>query len=58
MCINIPNRPLPLVIVCYLLSSGAFAADVLTYHNDNARTGLNPAETTLTPQNVNPNGFG
>ena len=52
------NRQLPLVIVCYLLSSRGFAADVLTYHNDNARTGLNPAETILTPQNVNANGFG
>jgi|SRR6516162_4376339 len=52
------NRQLPLVIACYLLSSRGFTADVLTYYNDNARTGLNPSETILTPQNVNANGFG
>lgn len=34
------------------------SADVLTYHNDNARTGLNSSETTLTPQNVNATDFG
>lgn len=33
-------------------------ADVLTAHNDNARTGLNPNETILTPTNVNIYGFG
>jgi len=32
--------------------------NVLTYHNDNARTGVNPNETTLTPTNVNIYGFG
>ena len=31
---------------------------VTTYHNDNARTGLNPHETILTPANVNLNDFG
>jgi hypothetical protein len=34
------------------------AADVLTYHNDNAHTGANLAETTLTPANVNVADFG
>jgi outer membrane protein assembly factor BamB len=32
--------------------------NVLTYHFDNMRTGLNRQETTLTPANVNSAGFG
>src|SRR6266850_5041883 len=32
--------------------------NVLTAHNDNARTGLNPNETLLTPLTVSSNGFG
>ena len=40
-----------------LLSASA-AADVLTYHNSNARTGADPFETALTPANVNPTTFG
>lgn len=31
---------------------------VLTYHNNNFRTGLNPKETILNPANVNPKQFG
>jgi len=36
----------------------ATAADVLTYHNDNARTGQDLAETILSPANVNARDFG
>lgn len=42
----------------FLIASLAKGApDVLTYHNDNARTGLNSAEVVLTPQSVK-NNFG
>ena len=34
------------------------SASVLTYHNDNARTGQYPAETILTPSKVNSASFG
>ena len=34
------------------------AVDVLTYHDDNARSGLNANETALTPADVNANTFG
>jgi hypothetical protein len=37
-------------------SSGS--TDIVTYHNDNARTGQNLSETTLTPANVNATSFG
>jgi hypothetical protein len=47
-----------IVLACYAFSSPCFAADVLTYHNDNARTGWNPNEVVLTPANVNPDAFG
>jgi outer membrane protein assembly factor BamB len=36
----------------------ALAQDVLTWHNDNARTGQNLGEKFLTPQSVNPAHFG
>ena len=34
------------------------AVDVLTWHNNNLRTGVNAAETVLTPANVNAASFG
>jgi hypothetical protein len=50
-----------LAISCILgasLPSFGSPASVLTYHNDNSRTGLNVNETILSPLNVNSNTFG
>src|SRR5215470_11147381 len=41
-----------------LSSAPAHAVSVVTWHNDNARTGLNAAETILTPQAVSSGRFG
>ena len=50
------------VLVLFLSVCGgalpAFAQDVLTYHNNNARTGVNNKETILTTSNVNAATFG
>ncbi len=47
------------VISLYLCAAASFAqVNVTTYHNDNARSGQNALETTLTPANVNSGQFG
>jgi hypothetical protein len=48
----------PVVFAFLLIRSSCFAADVLTYHNDNARTGWNSNEVVLTPNKVNASSFG
>ncbi len=40
------------------VTAAAAATDVLTYHNDNARTAQNLTESILTPANVNAGQFG
>ena len=49
--------PRPQYLTAESLNAAGFAV-VATYHNDNARTGQNIFETTLTPDNVNPAKFG
>jgi hypothetical protein len=48
-----------LTIVCLICALPvASQVNVLTQHNDNARSGLNASETLLTPANVNSSKFG
>jgi len=47
-----------LVAMLCTLAAPAHSQDVLTYHNNNARTGVNPKETVLTPTNVTSATFG
>src|SRR2546428_7943747 len=53
-------RVAALITTVALILSGSAKAqvNVVTYHNDNARTGVNANETVLTPSNVNKHNFG
>jgi hypothetical protein len=55
-------RAIRCVVVFFLVILGLSLAwgqnNVLTHHNDNSRSGLNPNETLLTPANVNVSSFG
>src|SRR6202051_1981245 len=48
--------PLSLLILASAILSDA-QVNVTTYHNDNARTGQNTQEVSITPANVGPSAF-
>jgi len=47
-----------LILAAFATATLAFPQDVLTYHNNNTRNGLNSSETILTLSNVNSTSFG
>ena len=58
---SLSSRALSVLVLFSLVCVGAlpsFAQDVLTYHNNNSRTGLYNKETILTTSNVNAASFG
>ena len=58
---SLSSRALSVLVLFSLVCVGAlpsFAQDVLTYHNNNSRTGLYTKETILTTSNVNAASFG
>ncbi len=55
VCRSLPALVLAGAILCAMPVA---AQDVLTWHNNNARTGLDSKETILTPSNVNSTTFG
>jgi hypothetical protein len=52
------RRSVALAAVCAAASTAFAQVNVLTHHNDNARSGTNQKETLLSPASVNPNDFG
>ena len=55
---SVCTRLVPLICFTLFAALAGSATDVVTYHNNIARTGLNPQEIILTTSNVNSSSFG